>query len=432
MKVLLLNDNSEQPNWGAQATPRALELILRDTSPALELKSLSWSWLRRDFRVPPFAGLQGWRIDPQCIPRTGPIVRRLTVPVETFPRIRDDFDWFADQWVSGRNGASTTEFINLARWADVVVYNGENSLYRNTIEGCRAVFLLYVAKHRLDTPSCAVNHTAHITDVRPIMRSMVQSVYPTLDVIAAREPRSWDNLRSLGIESARLAADVVFRLGIDPEARTRVSGWQRARGLEPGTYFCLSASGLPTSRPRNGWDGQVALLVRELAKLGFSAVLMARDPACQFLKEVAQRTDSAYFGPEHHYLDLWPLLEDAAFLVTGHFHYAIAASIVGCPFVPLTVNNHKMAGVCEQLGWHLDVPFDATHLAKDRHAIVEAATDLVENRSCFSQALMTRAVELRGLASTIGKWVQCAAEGRQAWDTEESGTAGRGGASHAG
>jgi polysaccharide pyruvyl transferase WcaK-like protein len=154
--------------------------------------------------------------------------------------------------------------------------------------------------------------------------------------------------------------------------------------------------------PKESWDGEVAGLVRALETLGPQAVLLAKDSWCQPLEEVARRTGSVFFGPKHAFAELWPLLAGASFLVTGHFHYAIMGAMVGCPFVPLSVNNHKMHGVCEHLNWHLTDPFDATSLATCRSKIVSEAKRLLDERSEMSARLSLRSVEMRTEVRRLG------------------------------
>ena len=304
--------------------------------------------------------------------------------------------------MAGRGGPQGNEFLALAEKADLIVYNGENSIYRNTPEGCHGIFLLWLAKTRLGKPSCIVNHTSHQNGVRPIMAGMIRLVFPKLDVVAVREPCSLANLQSLGIKNAKLFPDVVFSLTPGDYERDRVDQWRRGNGLVDQTYFCLSASGLPVSKPHGAWDGEITALVRDLKSLGLQAVLLARDPWCLFLAEVARRTDSLYFGPEHGFHELWPLLEGASFLVTGHYHYAIFSAMVGCPFVPMTVNNHKMRGVCELLEWDRTQPFDATYLKSCRNQIVAEAREQMESRSRLNADLLSKAQSLREHTLNLG------------------------------
>ncbi len=402
MRILLINDNSSHPNWGAQATPFALKRILQRSLPEAEIEVFSWDWLRyryRRLRIPLFGEVL-WREGTWGPLR--PLLSRVTTFVEFFPQVADDFDAFADSWLAGSGGPQAVEFLAIARTADVVVYNGENSIYRNTEEGCHSLFLLWLSRTRLGKASCIVNHTADLNDVRPIMNAMVQLVDPVLDLVATREPCSLRNLHELGVHNAVLFPDVVFAedpTGVGSESFER---WSREVGLIDRPYFCFSGSGLPMSAPGSGRDGAAAELVRAIQALGVRPVVLARDPHCLFLEEVARRVGAIYFGPEHGFLELWPLLRGAAFLVTGHFHYAIVASTVGCPFVPLSTNNHKMRGVCELLRWHRTEPFDITWLRSCVAEIVAESKRVLGSRRELSSHLLERTTELRAEARALG------------------------------
>jgi hypothetical protein len=163
--------------------------------------------------------------------------------------------------------------------------------------------------------------------------------------------------------------------------------------------------------PRGRWDGEVTQLVRSLKASGLQAVLVAKDPWCLPLEEVARRTGSLFFGPDHEYGDLWPLFEGASFLVSGHYHYVIFAAMVGCPFVPLSVNNHKMKGVCEHLGWRRSEPFDATLLRLCRDEIVGEALELARDRPRLSSQLREKSARLQGEARGLGTRVAEVARG---------------------
>lgn len=289
--------------------------------------------------------------------------------------------------------------------ADVVLYNGENSIYRNTEEGCHGLFLLWLAKTRLGKASCIVNHTAQLNDFRPIMNGMVQLVDPVLDLVATREPCSLRNLQGLGVRNAILFPDVVFAEDPAEMQSDAFERWRREVGLGEQPYFCFSGSGLPVSAPGPGRDGAAGELVRAIQQLGLRPVLVARDPHCLFLEEVARRVGGVYFGPEHEFAELWPLFRGASVLVTGHFHYVIFGAGVGCPFVPLSTNNHKMRGVCELLGWHRTEPFDITWLRSCAADVVKEAAWVLENRQRLSAHLLQRTAVLRSEARGLGERV---------------------------
>ncbi|MCD4653440.1 polysaccharide pyruvyl transferase family protein [bacterium] len=405
--ILLLNDNSAHLNWGAQATPPSLIKVLKQSIPECCIKTLSHEWLARgyQYRLNRVFGsklireVDFWR----CF---RPVLYRVSKRESFYPDVIDDFDYWADQWLSDNCGLHASEFLNLAGKADVIIYNGENSLYRNTPEGCHGIFLLWLAKTRLSKPACIVNHTAHLNDVKPILSSMVKEVYPRLDLVAVREACSFETLKSLRIDNVEVYPDVAFSQIPNEYPDQRVESWLERNGLENQSYFCLSASGLPVSMPRGNYDGEISHLVHQLKSSGLQAVLVAKDPWCLPLKDVAHRTNSIFFGPEHEFHDLWSLFRKASFLVTGHYHYAIFATMVGCPFVPLTVNNHKMKGYCKLLDWHRLEPFDATHIAHCCNDIVLEAGKLQKNRSKYSEYLIQKTAVFRYEISRLGSGIR--------------------------
>ena len=410
--LLLINDNSAHQNWGAQATAFALKRLFEREFVGYQLQWLPWEWLRRTYRrVPGFGGRLV--LDVSRVRRSRSVVNVLTRDTEFFPSVADDFEYFGREWLAGRGGPFASDFTPKATRAAAVVYNAENSIYFNTLEGCRGIFLLWYAKAVLKRPAFVINQTADLTTVWPIMNAMVQRTYPLLDGVTAREVRSLGTLRALGITQADFVPDVVFSLDPADFARHRVEEWLRERELDRRPYFCLSTSGLPVSWPRPGDEGGVALLVRQLRNLGLEGVLLAKDGHCQPLRGVAALTGSHFFGPENEFSDLWPLLERAAVLVTGHFHYAIFAAMAGCPFVPLTTNNHKMNGLCEALGLTSDGPYNATDLTASAGMILRDTKRLWEERAPRSSLLRTRAQDFREAAAEHARMVwRCVARER--------------------
>jgi polysaccharide pyruvyl transferase WcaK-like protein len=389
-QLLLLNDNSDQDNWGAQATPYALKRMLHDTIPDLTIVALPYSWMAQQFRR--LRIIQNTLFERSRVPR---FVGRFTDPAEFFPSIVDDFDYFADRWIAGHGGPMAAEFMAEAEKAEVIALNGEQYMWRNSIEGCRALFLLWFARTRLKKPSCLLNHTAHLTSAAPIMPGMVKRVYPVLDVVTVREVSSFRNLRDLGIKNIELVPDVVFYLNESDYAEESLMDWKKQVGLDGQPYFCISGATLPMSVPRDGWTGTVTQLVNRLKETGLKPVLMAKDSHCQYMLQVAKETGAVFFGPEHAFQELWPLLRGAEFVVTGHYHYVIIGAMVGCPFIPLSANTHKMQGICEHLNWHRTTPYDATSLKTETEDIAIEVEQIIRNRAVLSEHLLKESSRLR-------------------------------------
>lgn len=403
-RLLLLADNSDQNNWGAQATPYAIRRILKGVDPDLQIEALAYGWLTQRERVIDRGPVRG-RVFRQ--PKNS-LLAWLTSPLsdvaEFFPKMADEFEHYGNEWSSGRGGRMASEFEEALAGCDAVVYNAENGMYRNSLAGTRSLFLLWYAKTRLDKPSGVINQTAVMSHMPvPLMPGMVRLVYPRLDLVLAREPASWKDLCDFGISNTKLVPDVVFYCDETDFEEAPVAAWKERVGLKAQGYFCFGASSLPMDKPRQNDEGAVAALVVQLKRAtGRQCVLLAKDSHCQFLKDVASLTGSIFFGPEHSFRELWPLFRDASFLVSGHFHYIIMGAMVGCPYIALSTNNHKTDGVNEHLQWHRRSCFDATALRFCSADIVAEAKKLVAERETLSAHLVRRTAQLRHEAAETG------------------------------
>ena len=87
--------------------------------------------------------------------------------------------------------------------ADLVVLNGEGSVYRTNLSAIRELFIAWLCKCQLGIPTVFVNATVHLTDVMPILPAMVRKTLPVLDAVAVREPLSLRNLCSLRTKRRR-------------------------------------------------------------------------------------------------------------------------------------------------------------------------------------------------------------------------------------
>ena len=50
MQILLINDNSAHPNWGAQASPPSLISILTGAMPDSTIRAVPYAWLQYPYR----------------------------------------------------------------------------------------------------------------------------------------------------------------------------------------------------------------------------------------------------------------------------------------------------------------------------------------------------------------------------------------------
>jgi polysaccharide pyruvyl transferase WcaK-like protein len=388
----------------------AIDLILQSTVSGAKIRWLERTWLDQEYRSwkGPAKRAGNFEFRKRYRSRLRGLYVRLSEPIPEFPEIIDDFDYFADKWLGDSPGPVLSQFLAALANVDIVLHNGEGHMHENQQPGRRAVFLLYLAKKRLGKLAGEINQTTMVAQApRPILSEMMRVVYPQLDLVTTRDPRSVDDLRQLGIENAKYVPDVVFALAPPRQAPQRFLRWASENGLAEGEYFCLGGGGLPMSQNlrNDGAPGPLVKLVLDLKKFVPQAVLLGTAGGDQHLRNVADKTGSVYYGMDHEMSEMWPLLSGARFQINGHFHQIMAGAQVGCPFIPLTTDTYKMEALCASLGWRSTRTFNGTNLKVHAQEVVEEARFLAAEGQSLRAGLINACDDLRGRAFETGKMV---------------------------
>ena len=204
-RLMLLNDCRDQDNFGAGVLMDGLLRILSRSVPHATIVPIPSHWLiDASFGFGAFrGGGEGFR-----------------QPKANFPMVADQFQTVADDWVEGRGGRDAHKFLTRIEGADLVVLNGEGSIYRDNLSAIRELFLAWLAKTRLGVPTIFVNGTVHLTDVVPVLPAMVRKTFSTLDAVAVREAWSLRNLRTYAPD-VNVRAGTRLRFRVDAGRRTR-------------------------------------------------------------------------------------------------------------------------------------------------------------------------------------------------------------------
>ena len=231
--------------------------------------------------------------------------------------------------------------------ADEVIINGEGSLHGATHTSISLLYLAWIARRYLDRPVRIINHSCYPAGNARITGNAVEDfyrqVYQSLDAVVVREPVSAALLEKLGIpvrvgfdclplyaqahgdSIRRDAGDQLLIAGsvaagpgmVEACAHLAIAG--RKAGLQPAFLF--------------GANANLAADDREFARL-LSHATGGTIELCHTTSEAAWLSAIA----------------SARLLVSGRFHYSIAAAWLGTPFIALDSNTPKMDGLMQTLG----------------------------------------------------------------------------------
>ena len=322
-----------------------------------------------------------------------------------YPAVADQFEFVAEEWLRGRGGPGAEELLSRFQAADLVVLNGEGSVYRTNLSAIRELFIAWLCKYHLGIPTIFVNGTVHLTDVMPILPAMVRKTMPVLDAVAVREPKSLRNLAHYApwVE-VQLIPDSAFALTSEDARVTSLSGFIRSRiGDRP--YFCFDPGPMPIDH-RPGRRSALYRLINALKDVTAEAVFVRNGPADGYIEEIARETNSLYIGTLVDYREWMTVVRDAQFLLTGRYHNAILAAIMGCPSMTLGSSSHKVHGACEMLEI-VGTPYDGTDLVSQMSSIADHAEHYVRQRADFHDRLTSicerRRADTMELSSLIRK-----------------------------
>ena len=364
-RVLLINDCRDQVNFGADALLDGLLAILGLSLPGATIVPIPSHWLL------------SLSVDRSVFVQGG---RGLTQPGPTFPAVADQFETVAREWTEGRGGPGAQEFLTRFEGADLVVLNGEGSLYRTNPSAIRELFLAWLAREWLGIPTVFINGMVHLTDVVPVLPAMVRKTFSALDAVAVREPCSLRNLRQFapGVH-AEVLPDSAFVFTADDASSTPAVHTVKAQ-IGDSPYFCFDPGPMPMDHRSSNQSGLHQMLIR-LMSVAPQAVLVNSGPADSYIREVAADTGSIYVDSLTDYREYMALAADAQFVASGRYHNTILAAIVGCPSITFASANHKVHGACEILDGIVGSPYDGTDLRSQMDAIEGRAREYVTNRT---------------------------------------------------
>lgn len=309
LRTLLLNDTSYWYHWGCSCTSLAIRAQLRAQGRAVS-----------GLPIDRLAGLQ---------------------PLPASCAQLDDAAFFA------RFQQANADLCALIADADELVINGEGSLHGATHTSISLLYLAWIARRFLDRPVRVINHSCYPTgSAQPTggpVEDFYRQVYRSLDAVVVREPVSAALLEQLGIPVTRgfdclpLYADA-HRETIERTASDRLL---IAGSVAAGPAMVEACAQLAIDARKAG--------LRPAFLFGANANLAADD------REFARRLSHASGGS----VELCHATSEAAWLsaiasarllVSGRFHYSIAAAWLGTPFIALDSNTPKMDGLMQMLG----------------------------------------------------------------------------------
>lgn len=396
MKIYFVNDTTTQNNWGCRATTNALrEMIVSAGGEIVDTMYISdmlhdlgsaSGFLSEVKKVTKSVLVgNGFSKNGYLLKAGKSMARRMEALLDTAPRESQKLDVAVERFKKKKEYLKILEGIEKS---DVVVINGEGSIYGSQRKGMFMFFVAYAAKVIFNKKCILVNHTADLS--APDMRDIACAVYPLMDDIVTREPVSYRGLGELfpkldivnGADAAYVLSPAKRESWAEFSRRSdSLSVWPDAvKGFVPDSpYVCIGGSSAYSHGAGQDYDAEMEIgkIAELLLGKKYQVFLVASDVDDErFLRPLAKNYDLPFVPaalPTQLGVDL---LGNASLFISGRWHPSIFAATGGTPSLLFSANSHKVNGFREQAGLSQFPLFDALRVGEDAKRIVDLA-DLV-------------------------------------------------------
>ncbi len=288
--------------------------------------------------------------------------------------------------------------------ADIVYINGEGTIHGTSPMCLKLLYLAYLAGHHMGKPVHIINHSCFPQGGaaldNPVIRTLYKKVYDTAARIVVRDPLSQELLKQIGIQ-ADLGFDCL-PLYIGHHYADRLADLKAT----PDNTVMIAGSSAFSAQ-----DGAITrVLFDTCAEAGLRPVVLLGAPRDAALDDAAflhhLTTQIGAHGAQGQNTGLWDLVEAQSFdewithlararlLVSGRFHYSIAAYCTATPLIAFEGNTPKMGALTAGFGLLHPLSYTAPDAAAqlrrrmDEILTAEATPPLSESNAALLAALL--------------------------------------------
>jgi len=248
----------------------------------------------------------------------------------------------SNSWATA-NASLAPKFASLWQETDSIIVNGEGTIHHS---GVGALTLLGFCKIAKELGKKVFITNCSIFDLEPFL---LKTLRDCVDRVAVREPLSLRYLADHGIPATQ-AADCLFLMKGGDE---REFAWPE---LEPSQKYVLYTPGVLAAFGRVSEEG-VRRDVSQLRQSGYEVLFhVVETEDEQFAVDAAQAGARILPLGCLNWRQVPSFLRRMEMVVSGRYHINIFAALAGVPFLPLSTNTGKMAGVLELLSPNRKIP----------------------------------------------------------------------------
>jgi polysaccharide pyruvyl transferase WcaK-like protein len=400
MRVSFVNDAFTSKNWGARIATSALKDLILKSGGEIDVNVFESELSKFRLGRPETkssengkekgknSGIHAGLFIPPVIPKAYRKIQHTFMRKNSgndIPAEWSSFQKLADDCVAGKTLLSN--HVEMMSETDVVIINGEGSMYGNRQYAKANLLLAYVAKVKLNKPTAIVNHRIDLSD--PDLHNLVSHIYPLMDDVVFREKSCLEE--SKNICNGKFAADSCYYYRPLPRDSFN-KRYTLKQTIECANY--LSSNGVPKLDPSKpyitvGGSSYVQIefdlicknyevLLKKLKKLPIQIVLTASGiPDHKMFKVLSKKLSLPFIGINTSAELGMDIINQSELYIGGRWHPSNFALAGGAPIIPLSSKTPKMSALNEMLPYESEV-YSLTELDKYADSIVQKAEFILD------------------------------------------------------
>ncbi|MGM1051176.1 MAG: polysaccharide pyruvyl transferase family protein [Pseudomonadota bacterium] len=371
VKICLVNDTSDDSNWGGRATSRALRKLIDEAGGKIQSTLYQYQ-------------IFAPQSDDMCQhPMSTSLETGLT---DIAPRCWGMFDLCA---AHAQDGGWFPSIFQALNECDLVIINGEGCIYDRTRQSRMIYFIAYLAKCYLGKRTAIVNHSIVMND--PVLAEIAANVYPYLDDIVFRE-----------LESASIFPTVSGHVGSDAAyiySPRPVSDWDSFyfNGFDPELpYACIGGGSVFFRGLRPDHDpipGFMKLCERLLNDIGQVVLTASSHKDLSIMIPVSRELGLPLIDTDYSVQEAVDVLGHAGVYIGARWHPSIFAHCGGTPVIAWTEHTPKMRAFLKQA--------DMSQLLFDPFRVEEQLDDITTLATTYLYAGEKLREKLRSTAQRL-------------------------------
>ena len=280
--------------------------------------------------------------------------------------------------------------------ADVLIVNGEGSIYADQAKGIYCFFWCYFVSVYLKKPTALVNHHSDLKT--NIMLELAENVYPLINSVVFRDQYSMKKAQIFNtMNNFSFAGDAAFTY--EDQFEKKYLNYADCSNLIKihEDYICVGGSSSIMRPDQKNYflEENFKLLIKKLMSLNLKIVLVSADNTDDFLlKKISDEMKLEFYSSKTGLNEYIKILENARCLISGRWHSAILASRGGTPTVAMSSNSKKMKGFNLLFDLNSDA-FNIMSLEKNGDHIVAKTAEYINKGQNFRDIIAQKATYLK-------------------------------------